>query len=71
MAKRAGFEGGYRRKGSAIEYAKEMIDDMHAWYHNKKATMLTRGQVGAIHFYDSMIVIEKRRVDRPSHMRIE
>lgn len=70
LGKRGGFEGGYRRKGSAIEYAKEMIDDMHAWYHNKKATTPTKGLVGAIHFYDSMVVIEKRRVDRPSHMLI-
>ena len=29
------WEGGYRREGTAIEYVKRMIDDMHAWYRNR------------------------------------
>ena len=62
--------GGYRRKGTAIEYVKEMIDDMHAWYHRKRPATPTRQLIGAIHFYDSIVIIEKRRVDRPSHIMV-
>ncbi len=59
-------EGGYRRKGTAIEYVKSMIDDVHGWYHRKKARTPAKNQIGAIHVYDSMVVIEKRKINRPS-----
>jgi hypothetical protein len=65
------FEGGYRRKGTAIERVKDAIDDMHAWYHNKPTTTPARDQIGAIHIYDSITVIEKKQNERPSHMRIK
>ena len=58
-------EGGYRRKGTAIEHIKDMIDDMHAWYHSKPTTTPAKEQIGAIHLYDSVVVIEKRKTSRP------
>lgn len=60
-------EGGYRRKGTAIEYVKALIDDMHGWYHWKAGTTPAKNQIGAIHVYDSMVVLEKRKIHRPAH----
>lgn len=60
-------EGGYRRKGTAIEHVKTMIDDMHGWYHRKAITTPAKDQIGAIHIYDSMVVLEKRKINRPTH----
>jgi hypothetical protein len=62
------WEGGYRRKGSGIEYVKQMIDDMHAWYHNRKTKTPARDEINAIHVYDSAVVIEKRRKPRPGFL---
>ncbi len=67
----AAFGGGYRRRGSFIEYAKSLVDQMHA-YHNQDdvegwtVTDFTR-TVESMHFYDSMVVMEKTRQDEP-HM---
>jgi hypothetical protein len=63
-----GFRGGLNRKGTAIELVKEMIDDMHRWYHKQKRP--SHGPIGAIHVYDSLVVIEKRTSPQPRHIRI-
>jgi hypothetical protein len=65
------YEGGYRRKGTGIEFIKDMIDDMHAWYHNKPTGTPAKEQIGAIHVYDSIVVIEKRRVKPPAHIKVK
>jgi hypothetical protein len=62
------YGGGHRRSGTAIEQVKTMIDDMHAWYHNRRATTPGKNHIGAIHIYDSIVVIEKQRRDKPTHI---
>lgn len=63
------FGGGYRKPGSFIEYAKDKIDEINA-YHNKQhaegfeITDFTRS-VKSMHFYDSMVAIEKGRRGPP------
>lgn len=64
------WEGGYRRRGTAIERVKDMIDDMHAWYHTKKTTTPARDQIVGIHVYDSIVFIEKKKVERPCCTKI-
>jgi hypothetical protein len=64
------FEGGYKRKGTAIEHIKQMIDDMHAWYHNSPTVTSAKTDVGAIHIYDSIVVIEKTHRLQPGHIRV-
>jgi cephalosporin hydroxylase len=59
------WDGGYRRSGTAIEMSKNLVDDMHAWYHTRPNPAGWHEQIGAIHFHDSMIVIEKSRTNRP------
>jgi hypothetical protein len=60
----AGWEGGYRRRGTIIEYVKPMIDDLHWWYHKKQSV----AEVGAIHVYDSIVVLEKATKQKPGFL---
>lgn len=66
------WEGGFRRKGSAIEIGKDVVDDQHGWYHRGGQRFVAMDQVGAVHFHDSIIVIEKARISRPKtvHMPV-
>lgn len=66
------FGGGLRRPGTFIEHAKRLIDQLSAW-HTLDAdafevddfTLTTHG----MHFYDSMLVIEKRPMQPPREVR--
>ena len=54
--------GGLRRPGTFIEQAKLMIDQMHAFYGpvpGLSPDYVTQ-TVQGLHFYDSMVVVEKR-----------
>lgn len=62
------FEGGYRRRGTAIELAKEFVDDINAWYHREHFDPLIRDHVHSVTFYDSIVAIEKRRKLPPRHL---
>lgn len=64
------WEGGYKRPGTAIEHIKAMIDDLHAWYHEKPTTTPARDEIGAIHIHDSIVVIEKTTKSEPRHVRV-
>ena len=61
------FGGGYKRKGTFIEKSKNFIDDLNA-YHSRqssfKANHFTK-TVDSIHYYDSIIVIEKKLREPP------
>jgi hypothetical protein len=61
------FGGGVRRRGTYIEYAKGLIDALHAW-HSKSDRLrvgdFTRS-VHGMHFYDSVVVIEKWPMQAP------
>jgi hypothetical protein len=66
------YGGGYRKRGTFIEYAKDLIDQMHAWHaqtRRRPSDLYTR-QIRAMHVYDSVIVFDKGRVERPSHRQI-
>ncbi len=63
------FGGGYRRRGTFIEYAKNFVDDINAWHSregNFKVNDMTRSAYG-VHFYDSIVVIEKKKMQAPQH----
>lgn len=64
------FNGGYQRPGTAIEIAKTMVDDMHSWYHTKPNKFIDQSEVLGIHFYDSLIFIEKRTKTPPQHIEL-
>ncbi len=53
------WQGGLGRAGTFIEYSKRFIDELHAWHYRETVSEFTRG-VDALHYYDSVLVIEKR-----------
>ena len=64
----AEFDGGYRKPGTFIEYAKGLVDRLHPWYvegeavsHDESFARMTRG----IFVYDSMVVFEKQAKSIP------
>jgi cephalosporin hydroxylase len=65
------FDGGYKRKGTFMEYSKNFIDHLNAWHSEQKnkldVTSFTRSAY-ALHFYDSILVIEKRPITQPYHL---
>ncbi len=59
--------GGYRRPGTFIEYSKNFIDFLHAGYSEEKSLAahdFTR-TVRSLHYYDSVLVIEKSLHESP------
>jgi hypothetical protein len=59
------FNGGYRREGTAIEMIKELVDDMHGWYHTRGSRHAPRDELASITIFDSIAVIKKQRRPRP------
>lgn len=63
------FGGGYRKPGTFIELAKDKVDEINA-FHNRQntegfeVTDFTTS-VKSMHFYDSMVVIEKKARGAP------
>ena len=55
--------GGVRKAGSFIETTKHLIDELNA-YHTRGSLDITRftNTAASIHFYDSMVIIEKARI---------
>ena len=57
--------GGYKRSGTFIEYTKNFIDYIHAWHtadvaDSHVSDIVFRKKTNSIHFYDSVVVLEKR-----------
>ena len=52
-------EGGWRRKGTAMEYLKAIVDDLNAQYHWSPHNALYRDQIDEIRLFPSMAAIEK------------
>ena len=61
--------GGYKRRGTFIEYSKNFIDYINAW-HSVQPDRLSVNEftrsVYSLHYYDSVLVIEKRPMKEPS-----
>jgi cephalosporin hydroxylase len=66
------YGGGYKRPGTFIEYAKDLIDQQHAWHSREKDKFdvdeYTR-TIRGMHVYDSIIVFDKAPVSPPTHRR--
>ena len=63
------FGGSYRKKGTFIEYSKNFIDYLNAWHSRKPEKLaisdFTKSAYG-LHFYDSILVIEKKPIEKPN-----
>lgn len=65
------YGGGYKRRGTFIEYSKNFIDQLNAWHSEEKSLKVdsfTRS-AHSLHYYDSMLVIEKREMKEPGSRR--
>lgn len=62
-----GFGGGYKNPGTFIEYSKHLIDQLSAWYSPDPALRVNEFTLSAfsMHYYNSVLVIEKREVPAP------
>ena len=62
------YGGGCRNPGSFVEYSKNFVDALHAWHFEdadgKDVSEFTKSTYG-LHFYDGILVIEKRPISRP------
>lgn len=61
------FGGGHKRRNSFIEYSKNFIDFLNA-YHSEQSSLKVdkfTKSVDSLHYYDSILVIEKRIKERP------
>ncbi len=66
------FDGGYRKPGTFIEMAKALVDQLNAW-HTRDPEQLSVDdftlQARSMHFYDSMLVIERETVVPPEAIK--
>ena len=61
------FGGGYKNPNSYIEYSKNFIDYINA-FHSKNESLKVNSftkSAHSLHYYDSVLVIEKRKIDPP------
>ncbi len=66
------FGGGMKRRGTYMEYIKNLIDVIHLWYAGDKTKIYNhelKNQIFAIHVYDSIVVIEKRKIKAPRDLK--
>jgi cephalosporin hydroxylase len=67
------YGGQYKKQDTFIEFAKGLIDDMHAYHsRDKKKHQITdyTKQIKGMHVYDSIIVFDKGNVEKPKAEKI-
>jgi hypothetical protein len=63
------YGGGHKRRGTFMEYSKNFIDYLNAWHSEQlslRVNAFTR-TVDSVHYYDSVVVIEKKLREAPKH----
>jgi hypothetical protein len=64
-------QGGWRRRSTFLEQMKDVVDDMNGWWHTGRQRLPDAHRiVDAVHFYNSMVVLEKKPQDRPCSIQI-
>jgi hypothetical protein len=63
------YGGGHKMRGTFIEYSKNFIDYLNAYHSTQKSLHVSEftKSVNSITYYDSVIVIEKKRKDTPPY----
>ena len=61
------YGGGYRAPGTFIEYAKDLVDQLHSWHSRDERLGVTDATrtIRGMHFYDSVLVLDKAAVPEP------
>ncbi len=64
--------GSYKKRGTFIEYSKDFVDYINAWHSVQEKQLRVTGfteSVHSLHYYDSILVIEKRPMQKPFHLK--
>jgi cephalosporin hydroxylase len=65
------YGGGYHADGNFFNAVRQLIDDMHSWYHAcAPHHAALSGLVTGVHVHDSIVVLEKGKAERPTHSRV-
>ena len=61
------YGGGHKRRGTFIEHSKNFIDWLNAWHSEQRSLKENEFTYSAdsIHYYVSMVVVEKRKKEKP------
>ena len=65
------YGGGHKRRGTFIEYSKNFIDSINA-FHSEQSSLKVNEftkSVHSLHFYDSVLVIEKKVMTAPISLK--
>lgn len=66
-----GFEGGMKRRGTAIEFLKDKIDDLHAHFLRKGRNLKeSMPDIESIQFFDSIAAVRKRKQFPRHHVMV-
>jgi 23S rRNA U2552 (ribose-2'-O)-methylase RlmE/FtsJ len=64
------YGGGYKSRGTFVEYSKNFIDYLNAWHSKQKSfnvNYFTKNTF-SVHYYDSVVVLEKRKMNKPKDL---
>lgn len=64
------FGGGVRAPGTFMEFVKDLIDELNAWFWREGVDSESAAfakTVHGIHIYPALVIIEKRAMSRPIH----
>jgi len=61
------YGGGLKKQNTFIEYSKNFIDYINAWHIPNFYPNYETENIFGIHFYDSILVLEKRKIKEPYH----
>ncbi len=66
------YGGGYRASANFFNFARDMVDDMHRWYHRKSSTTADLGTMcTGIHIHDSICVFDRNPTLPPVQSRVQ
>lgn len=66
-----GFGGGKNSKNNFFRFIDKLVNDMHVWYYQGKREMPSISMYcTGIHIHDSIVVLEKNTVYKPTHSKI-
>lgn len=65
------FGGGYRSRTNFFVYVRDILDDMHHWYHPRGSKhAIVSDHCSGVHVHDSIVVLDKGSVFQPVNSRI-
>ncbi len=66
------YGGGHKRTNSFMEYSKNFIDYINAWHSKQNSLTVNKftKTMHSVHFYDSILAVEKRVMTEPVSLRM-